>query len=339
VLEPRGSSTIKERGQLLAGWDWRASWARIWPGSPTDHRMDSPALSRQIPRHPSAQEISYQACAAKPTGLARSPHWVLRLAAKSGPARQLRRIMTLRTGTSSPTTNAERTPPADPRTRQAGTKGGTVSHPSLGSPESGKDKSVGRRPSKTGNTVIGPLIGGIFTLAAGFVGGGFLGPRTNVFPQPQPTVTITATVPPPPASPPGTRAGSGTQSSPGKQLLQKNRVRLTQGNQLSLTDPALRPFSTSGSCTGDLYVCFGHEVGSTAQLAVYDGPAGFSQCHADTDYVSTFANVNNQPLVGQTLCVTSGHRIAACYVTNDTTQATGVPDPGLTMNITVYASK
>jgi hypothetical protein len=86
-----------------------------------------------------------------------------------------------------------------------------------------------------------------------------------------------------------------------------------------------------------LYVCF-EGVGSSAQLAVYPGRAGFPQCQSDTMYVSSFANPNRQSLVGETLCVTTSNRIAACYVTSDTTQSRN-PAPGLTMDVTVYDTK
>jgi hypothetical protein len=82
-------------------------------------------------------------------------------------------------------------------------------------------------------------------------------------------------------------------------------------------------------------------VRSSAQLAVYDGPAGFSQCKADTNYATGSANYTAQSVVSladKTLCVTTVNRIAVCYVTNDTTQA-GTAAPGLTMNIIVYAYK
>jgi hypothetical protein len=82
-------------------------------------------------------------------------------------------------------------------------------------------------------------------------------------------------------------------------------------------------------------------VRSSAQLAVYDGPAGFSQCQADTNYATGSANYTAQSVVSladKTLCVTTANRIAVCYVTNDTTQA-GTAAPGLTMNIIVYAYK
>ncbi len=113
-------------------------------------------------------------------------------------------------------------------------------------------------------------------------------------------------------------------------------MQLTRGYELSFIDAALRPSSYS-TCTGDLYICSAY-VASSAQLAVYPGPAGFSQCHADTNYVTGYANISGQSLVGTTLCVTTGNRVAACYVTADTTQTSSAA-PGLTMNITVYATK
>jgi hypothetical protein len=204
-----------------------------------------------------------------------------------------------------------------------------VSQPGLG----GRDKGTGRNFNASTVQVIVAVITGLFTLGAAFVGGAFAGPRIDLFVAAQPTVTITAT---PQASNGG---GSGTQTSPGTVLFQKKGVQLTEGYQLSFTDPALHPFpSTAGYCgSGDLYVstCAAN-VYSSAQLAVYDGKAGLSQCQADTTYVTGSANANQQLLTGTTLCVTTGHRIAVCYVTNDTTQA-GTPAPGLIMDVTVYA--
>jgi hypothetical protein len=52
--------------------------------------------------------------------------------------------------------------------------------------------------------------------------------------------------------------------------------------------------------------------------------------------VAGFADSNGQSLTGTTLCVTTGHRLAVCYVTADTTQMS-TPAPGLIMDITVYA--
>jgi hypothetical protein len=125
-------------------------------------------------------------------------------------------------------------------------------------------------------------------------------------------------------------------------LFRKNGVQLTQGYALSFTDPSLRPYADpNDSCSADLYVCgLNSLVGSAAQLTVIDGQAGFSQCQADTAYVPTggYADENGQTLHGKTLCVTTGDRIVACYVTADTTQA-GVAAPALTMNVTVYALK
>jgi hypothetical protein len=210
-----------------------------------------------------------------------------------------------------------------------------VSQPGLG----GKNKSTRRSLSVSGSTVIGAVIVALATIAAAFIGGAYAGPKIGIVIA-QPTVTITATVRPATTSQAGPNGSTGTQTSPGKVLSQKQGVQLTQGYQLSFIDPTLRPLSYS-SCGGDLAVCYGGDVRSAAQLAVYDGSAGFSQCQADTDYVASSANYTAQGVVSladKTLCVTTGHRIAACYVTNDTTQA-GIAAPGLTMNITVYASK
>src|SRR5215469_1060330 len=104
-------------------------------------------------------------------------------------------------------------------------------------------------------------------------------------------------------------------------------------SSLNLTDPSLRPVPITSACGGDLYVCdAGAIVGSSQQLAVIDGKAGFRQCYADTSYVSTGnAETSGGSLVGKTLCVTTTDLIAVCYVTADTTQA-GVTNPGLTMD-------
>jgi hypothetical protein len=135
---------------------------------------------------------------------------------------------------------------------------------------------------------------------------------------------------------------SSTQASPGTVLFRKNGVQLSQGHALSFTDPSLRPYADpTFPCSADLYVCaLNSLVGSGAQLTVIDGQAGFSQCLADTTYVAPggYADQDGQTLVGKTLCVTTSDRIAACYVTADTTQE-GVAAPELTMDITVYALK
>jgi hypothetical protein len=211
-----------------------------------------------------------------------------------------------------------------------------VSEPGLG----GRDKSTRRGISISANTaqVIAAVITGLFVLGAAFVTGAFAGPRINLFVAAQPTVTITATVRQAATPQVSNVGGSGTQT--GQVLFQKKGVLLTEGYQLSFTDPTLHPFpSNAGYCgSGDLYVstCAAN-VYSSAQLAVYDGKAGFSQCQADTAYVTGSANATQKLLTGTTLCVTTGHRIAVCYVTNDTTQA-GTPAPGLIMDVTVYAT-
>jgi hypothetical protein len=199
----------------------------------------------------------------------------------------------------------------------------------------GRDKSTGRHLSLSAATVIAALIAAL----GSFIGGAFAGPHVGIVIA-QPTVTITVNAPHT-ATPTASQGGGGTtRTSPGQQLFSKNNVQLTQGFQLSLIDPTLRPFSYSGTCVGDLYVCSnqGAWVASSGQLSVYDGSADFSQCQADTNYVSGDANSNRQSLVGKTLCVTKGHRVAVCYVTDDTTQVNNTPAPGLTMNIKVYAS-
>jgi hypothetical protein len=131
-------------------------------------------------------------------------------------------------------------------------------------------------------------------------------------------------------------------ASPGTVLFRKNGVQLSQGHALSFTDPSLRPYAyPTFPCSADLVVCaLTSLVGSGAQLTVFDGQAGFSQCQADTAYVAPggYADQAGQTLLGKTLCVTTSDRIAACYVTADTTQES-VAAPELTMDITVYALK
>lgn len=202
-----------------------------------------------------------------------------------------------------------------------------MSHPGLGGP----DKRPRRSLSVSASTVIGALIVALATVAAAFIGGAYAGPRIGLVIA-QPTVTITRGV-----SPAHSGGSTGTQSSPGTVLLRKQGVQLTSGYQLSFTDPTLRPTAINSGCPGggDLSVCGGGVI-SPAQLAVYPGRAGFSQCRADTAYVSGFADANQQSLAGSTLCVTTSNRLAVCYVTSDTVSAS-TPAPGLIMDITVYS--
>jgi hypothetical protein len=182
--------------------------------------------------------------------------------------------------------------------------------------------------------VIGAVITAIGVIAAAFIGGAYAGPRIGLVIA-QPTVTVTAPAAHTATPQASNSGGSGTQASAGQLLFHKDNVQLTSGNALSFTDPTLRPFSNG--CSGaDLYICSSFYVGSSAQLADYNGRAGFSQCQADTTYVS--GNNIFQSLVGHTLCVTTADRIAACYVIKDTTQQS-VPAPGINMDCTVYALK
>jgi hypothetical protein len=130
---------------------------------------------------------------------------------------------------------------------------------------------------------------------------------------------------------------SSTTPSPGTSLSHRDGVQLANSS-LTFSDPNLHP-SPISVCEGDLFVCDnGQFVNSSApaQLAVIDGKAGYSQCQADTSYVSSGnAETSGETLVGKTLCVTTTDLIAVCYVTADTTQQS-VPDPGLTMDVTVY---
>jgi hypothetical protein len=188
-------------------------------------------------------------------------------------------------------------------------------------------------------TVIAAVITALGFIAAAFITGAYAGHSVGLGARPTATVTVTATQQ---ATPNGSGGGGGSiPATSGQVLFQKKGVQLTEGYQLSFTDPTMHPFpSNAGYCgTGDLFVstCAAN-VYSSARLAVYDGKAGFSQCQADTTYVTGAANANQQSLTGTTLCVTTGHRIAVCYVTNDTTQS-GDAAPGLAMDVTVYATK
>jgi hypothetical protein len=118
-----------------------------------------------------------------------------------------------------------------------------------------------------------------------------------------------------------------------------NGIQVTEGYALNFADPTLHPYSFSSNCfggSGDLYVgC--EAVGSSQQLTVIPGRAGFSQCQADTRFFSSpLFYGNGQLQTGHTLCVTTDNAIAVCYVTQDTTQNSGASPQGLTMDITVY---
>lgn len=126
---------------------------------------------------------------------------------------------------------------------------------------------------------------------------------------------------------------------PGTTLFSKNQVHLNYGYALSFNDPDLRPIGVGGVGSGDLYIGgMENYVQSSAQLAVYDGQAGFAECPDDTNWVSIVnPGSSPPPLVGKTLCITTAHRIAACHVTTDTTSDfSGTPDHGLTMDVVVY---
>jgi hypothetical protein len=214
-----------------------------------------------------------------------------------------------------------------------------VSQPGLG----GRDKRTRRHLSINASAaqVIAAMITALGAVAAAFVGGAFAGPRIGLVVA-QPAVTITATVTRPAISRASPGGGSGTQTSPGTVLFQKKSVQLTRGYQLSFIDHTLRPFVVGNgtACgSGDLYVstCFAY-VYSSALLTVVSGRAGFAQCQADTTYLTGAANENGNSLLDSTLCVTTGHSVAACYVTSDTTKS-AVAAPGLIMDVTVYASK
>lgn len=131
---------------------------------------------------------------------------------------------------------------------------------------------------------------------------------------------------------------SSTTLAPGTRLFHKTGVELTSGYALSFSDRKLNSYPQN-NCAGDLWICGNTDIGSSAQLALYNGttqPAGFPQCQSDNNYAPTTGILPTQSLVGATLCVTTTDRIAACYVTDDTRWGTG-PTYGLTMDVTVYS--
>lgn len=175
---------------------------------------------------------------------------------------------------------------------------------------------------------------GLCSLIGIFFGGVFAGPHTGISTA-QPAVTVTATATVTTTAEPDNGGGGSTEST-GKLLFRKNHVQLSSGYALTFTDPSLQPFSTGGCTSGDLVICNGAFVGSSGELADYAGKAGFAQCNADTSYVSGATDFD-QSLDGTTLCVTTTSRVAACYVTADTTQNSLAPVNALTMDCTVYA--
>jgi hypothetical protein len=123
-------------------------------------------------------------------------------------------------------------------------------------------------------------------------------------------------------------------------MFHKIGVQLTECHALSFTDPSVRPYQVPNCATplGDLSINGNGVVQSMAQIAVYSGRAGFSQCQADTAYAAPNAIINQNNLINSTLCITTANRIVACYVTDDTTSAS-VAAPGLTMDVTAYTLK
>lgn len=175
----------------------------------------------------------------------------------------------------------------------------------------------------------------IAALITALTGAGFFAGRATA-PTVQPSSKVTNASPV--QSP--TTAKSGPHS--GAKLFAKNGVQLTDCYALSLTDPSLHPYQVPGCMTtsSDLFIDDYGDVLSDAQLAVYQGKAGFSQCQADTTYVSpgSFANPNHQRLTGSTLCITTANRMAVCYITEDTTSQS-VAAPGLNLDVSVYSVK
>jgi hypothetical protein len=197
----------------------------------------------------------------------------------------------------------------------------------------GRDKRPRVNPTRHPLTiaVFPALILGLCTLAGGY----FAGTRHVLGGAPAPTVTVTVTRP---AT--STPSDGGTSNAPGQEMFHKSGVQLTDCYALSITDPSLRPYrnSSCGSPLGDLSINYNGDVQSMAQVAVYPGRAGFSQCQAGTAYAAVGATINVNNLTNSTLCITTASRIATCYVTDDTTFAS-VAAPGLTMDVTVYALK
>jgi hypothetical protein len=188
---------------------------------------------------------------------------------------------------------------------------------------------------------LGPAwLTAIATLIIALTGAGvFAAVRATVTAGPTPTPTVTVTVTHTATPQAGNGGGSGTQAS-GKIAIPEHHVVLPNNYAITFTDPSLSPSSIPNTigCAGDLYICAnGAFIDSSAQLAVIDGPARLSQCRADRHYVSSdnSAAGYGQSLVGKTLCVTTGTRIAICHVTEDTTLQS-VAAPGLTMDVTVY---
>jgi hypothetical protein len=213
--------------------------------------------------------------------------------------------------------------------------------------EDGRQKRSGR--DLTRHPLVLAIAPAIIAAAAGiYVAGANTGHSLGIGPTPTVTVTVTqsatstASSKSTPSSISTPSIGGGTSNTPGQEIFKKASVQLTDCHAVSFTDPSLHPYqfpSCSGN-PGDLSIDYKGAVASTAQVAIYPGQAGFSQCQADTTYVpaGNIININNQRLTDNTLCVTTANRIAVCYVTYDTTSAS-VPAPGLTMDVTVYALK
>jgi hypothetical protein len=193
------------------------------------------------------------------------------------------------------------------------------------------DKKRRRGLSASAAQVINGLIIGVCTLVVGFFGGAYANRTGHVFAQPAVTVTVT------PSGRTSTGAPGSAEAASGQMLFGKDNLQLTSGYAVSFNNPGLQPYSDPSPCTdGDLGICDGDLIGSSAQLADYAGRGGFAQCQADTTYVSGPTDFH-QSLVGTTLCVTTATRLAACYVTGDTTQSQSAPVQGLAMDCTVYA--
>ena len=156
--------------------------------------------------------------------------------------------------------------------------------------------------------IVSALIAGTCTLVGGYIAGA----NHVISGGPGPRVTITVYRPAPSA----TGHGSSTPNHAGQMLFQKTGVQLSECYALRFTDPSLSPYKVNGCFTspvGDLSVDVSGQVESAQQLAVIAGGAGYSQCRTDTTYVAQGISANaNGPLTHQTLCITTGNRIAVC---------------------------
>ncbi len=233
---------------------------------------------------------------------------------------------------------AARPPDGTPACRHVRLREGQASAMTGLSKEDHRNKPSRRKLSD--NKLVLAIIPALITGAATYFAGARTGPALGIAPAPTATVTVTQSA----SSTPG--PGGGTPAATGQEILHKSGVQLTDCFALSFADPSLRPYQVPSCATpsGDLSIDSSGDVQSTAQIAVYSGQAGFSQCQADTSYIASgdianpIANGSRTLLRNSTLCITMTDRIATCYVTDDTTSES-IAAPGLTMDVTVYALK